>query len=155
MVPQPTELSGPNPSHNSSLSLTSAQMLSPSFICPGAPSLTTHTRYLPAGPSALMAPGACSSDGLMAAGLRASGLDPCGGEMLDAPDFVGLGLSVWKTNRLDWNHVFFIDWTIIHYRPQTKFAKVMFLDLSVSHSVHRGRGSTWAGTLPPGRYAPW
>ena len=25
------------------------------------------------------------------------------------------------------------------YRPQTKFAKVMFLHLSVSHSVHRGR----------------
>ena len=24
-----------------------------------------------------------------------------------------------------------------HYRPQTKFAKVMFLHLSVSHSVHR------------------
>ena len=24
------------------------------------------------------------------------------------------------------------------YRPQTKFAKVMFLHLSVSHSVHRG-----------------
>ena len=39
-----------------------------------------------------------------------------------------------------------------HYRPQTKFAKVMFLHLSVSHSVHR-RGSTWAGT-PLGRYIP-
>ena len=26
------------------------------------------------------------------------------------------------------------------YRPQTKFAKVMFLHPSVSHSVHRGRG---------------
>ena len=25
-----------------------------------------------------------------------------------------------------------------YYRPQTKFAKVMFLHLSVSHSVHRG-----------------
>ena len=25
-----------------------------------------------------------------------------------------------------------------HYRPQTKFAKVMFLHLSVSHFVHRG-----------------
>ena len=24
------------------------------------------------------------------------------------------------------------------YRPQTKFAKVMFLHVSVSHSVHRG-----------------
>ena len=46
-----------------------------------------------------------------------------------------------------------------HYRPQTKFAKVMFLHLSVSHSVHR-RGSTWAGTPwagtpPPDRYTPW
>ena len=35
--------------------------------------------------------------------------------------------------------------------PANKFAKVMFLHLSVSHSVHRG--STWAGT-PPGRYTP-
>ena len=26
----------------------------------------------------------------------------------------------------------------VYYRPQTKFAKVMFLHLSVSHSVHRG-----------------
>ena len=43
------------------------------------------------------------------------------------------------------------------YRPQTKFVKVMFLHLSVSHSVH-GRGGgvpgqvhPQAGTLP-GRY---
>ena len=28
--------------------------------------------------------------------------------------------------------------TIYYYRPQTKFAKVMFLRLSVGHSVHRG-----------------
>ena len=28
--------------------------------------------------------------------------------------------------------------TLSLYRPQTKFAKVMFLHLSVSHSVHRG-----------------
>ena len=41
-----------------------------------------------------------------------------------------------------------------YYRPQTKFAKVMFLNLSVSYSVHRG-GSTWAGTPPLGRYTPW
>ena len=26
----------------------------------------------------------------------------------------------------------------VYYRPQTKFAKVMFLHVSVSHSVHRG-----------------
>ena len=32
-----------------------------------------------------------------------------------------------------------------------KFAKVIFLQLSVSHSVHRG--STWAGT-PPGQVHP-
>ena len=38
---------------------------------------------------------------------------------------------------------------VVYYRPQTKFEKVMFLHLSVSHSVHRG--STWAGT-PPGKY---
>ena len=31
-----------------------------------------------------------------------------------------------------------------YYRPQTKFVKVMFLHLSVSHSVHSGRGC-----LPP------
>ena len=36
------------------------------------------------------------------------------------------------------------------YRPQTKFAKVMFLHLSVSHSVHRGvSASVHAGTHPP------
>ena len=44
-----------------------------------------------------------------------------------------------------------------YYRPQTKFVKVMFLHLSVSHSVHRGK-STWAGTPrqvhPPGRHTP-
>ena len=55
------------------------------------------------------------------------------------------------------------------YRPQTKFAKVMFLHLSVSHSVHRGeylgqvpprqvhpqgRYTPQAGT-PPSRYTPW
>ena len=39
------------------------------------------------------------------------------------------------------------------YRPQTKFAKVMFLHLSVSHSVHSW-GSTWAGTPSLGRYTP-
>ena len=27
---------------------------------------------------------------------------------------------------------------LVYYRPQTKFAKVMFLHLSVSHSVHGG-----------------
>ena len=59
-----------------------------------------------------------------------------------------------------------------YYRPQTKFAKIMFLHLSVSHSVHRGGGvpgqvhppgtylpplgrhTPWAHTLPPGRYTP-
>ena len=36
------------------------------------------------------------------------------------------------------------------YRPQTKFAKVMFLHLSVSHSVHRGvSASVQAGIHPP------
>ena len=40
--------------------------------------------------------------------------------------------------------------TTFYYRPQTKFAKVMFLHLSVSHSVHRGgacvaRGRAWQG----------
>ena len=29
-------------------------------------------------------------------------------------------------------------WSGLYYRPQTKFAKVMFLHLSVSHSVHGG-----------------
>ena len=36
-----------------------------------------------------------------------------------------------------------------NYRPQMKFAKVMFLHLSVSHSVHRGE---YLGRYPPGRY---
>ena len=57
-----------------------------------------------------------------------------------------------------------------YYRPQKKFAKVMFLHLSVSHSVQGG--STWPGQIPPrqvhpragtpsraghppGRYTPW
>ena len=53
--------------------------------------------------------------------------------------------------------------TLAHYRPQTKFAKVMFLHLSVSHSVHRGeylgRYPPQAGTPtgqvhPLGRYTP-
>ena len=29
------------------------------------------------------------------------------------------------------------------YRPQTKFAKLMFLHVSVSHSVHGGGGGWW------------
>ena len=41
----------------------------------------------------------------------------------------------------------------LYYRPQTKFAKVMFLHLSVSHSVHGGGvcmgGSGGLGSLPP------
>ena len=46
------------------------------------------------------------------------------------------------------------------YRPQTKFAKVMFLHRSVSHSVHKGGGvlhpersaSRGVGNPPPIRY---
>ena len=39
-----------------------------------------------------------------------------------------------------------------YYRPQTKFAKVMFLHLSVSHSVQRGE---YLGRYTPlGRYNP-
>ena len=43
------------------------------------------------------------------------------------------------------------------YRPQTKFAKVTFLHLSVSHSVHGG-GCAWAGgacMVGGGRHAWW
>ena len=40
-------------------------------------------------------------------------------------------------------------WNVFLLPPANKFAKVMFLHLSVSHSVHSG--STWTGT-PPGRY---
>ena len=36
-----------------------------------------------------------------------------------------------------------------YYRPQTKFAKVMFLHLSVSHSVHGG-GGLLLGVSGPG-----
>ena len=42
---------------------------------------------------------------------------------------------------------------VFYYRPQTKFAKVMFLHLSVSHSVHGegpGRGGAWLGGSAPG-----
>ena len=38
---------------------------------------------------------------------------------------------------------------LLHYRRQTKFAKLMFLHLSVSHSVHRGVfASVHAGIQP-------
>ena len=48
---------------------------------------------------------------------------------------------------------------VVCYRPQTKFAKVMFLHLSVSHSVHKGGGFTSRYTplhryTPLGRYIP-
>ena len=36
--------------------------------------------------------------------------------------------------------------SFVYYHPQTKFARIMLLHLSVSHSVHRG--STWSGTPP-------
>ena len=48
-----------------------------------------------------------------------------------------------------------IFWKVYCYRPQTKFANVMFLHLSVSHFVHRGeylvRYPPWQ-VHPPGRY---
>ena len=34
----------------------------------------------------------------------------------------------------------YVDVSSDYYRPQTKFAKVMFLHVSVSHSVHTGGG---------------
>ena len=41
---------------------------------------------------------------------------------------------------------------VINYCPQTKFAKVTFLHLSVSHSVHRGvSASVRDGIHPPGK----
>ena len=43
------------------------------------------------------------------------------------------------------------------YRPQTKFAKVMFLHLSVSHSVHKGGGclpQCMLGYTPRSRHPP-
>ena len=50
----------------------------------------------------------------------------------------------------------FICWRVVvfYYRPQTKFAKVMFLHLSVSHSVHKGgiqahtQGGSWGVSRP-------
>ena len=39
-----------------------------------------------------------------------------------------------------------------YYRPQTKFAKVMFLHLSVSHSVDGG--GAWGYPPPPGQVHP-
>ena len=42
------------------------------------------------------------------------------------------------------------------YRSQTKFAKVMFLHLSVCHSVHRGcLPQCMLGYTPPGADTPW
>ena len=43
-----------------------------------------------------------------------------------------------------------------YYRPQTKFAKVMFLHLCVSHSVHGGvcLSACWDTTTPPSRHPP-
>ena len=43
------------------------------------------------------------------------------------------------------------------YLPQTKFAKIMFLYLSVSHSVHRGgvSASVHAGIHPHEQTPPW
>ena len=40
------------------------------------------------------------------------------------------------------------------YRPQTKFAKVMFLHLSVSHSVQGGGGGC-LGPHPGGKLGVW
>ena len=46
-----------------------------------------------------------------------------------------------------------------YYRPQTKFAKVMFLYLSVSHSVHGGGDiclcACWDTNTPPWANTPW
>ena len=43
-----------------------------------------------------------------------------------------------------------------YYRPQTKFAKVMFLHLPVSHSVHRGcLPQCMLGYTHPGSRHPW
>ena len=51
------------------------------------------------------------------------------------------------------------DYICYFYRPQTKFAKVMFLHLSVSHSVQGGSASVHAGIppepgTPPSRHTP-
>ena len=45
-----------------------------------------------------------------------------------------------------------ISWDTYIYRPQTKFVKVMFLHVSVNHSVHRGNGipSCIAASIPAG-----
>ena len=44
----------------------------------------------------------------------------------------------------------------VNYRPQTKFAKVMFLHLSISHSVHRGvcLSACWDSRTPSGAHTP-
>ena len=42
------------------------------------------------------------------------------------------------------------------YRPQRSWGKVIFLHLSVSHSVHRGSVHPLSGQTPPlGRHPPW
>ena len=46
---------------------------------------------------------------------------------------------------------------VVYYHPQIKFVKVMFLHLSVSHSVHRGEylGRYPLDRHPLGKYTPW
>ena len=46
----------------------------------------------------------------------------------------------------------------VHYRPQRSCGKVIFSQVSVSHSVHRGMcipACTEADTSPPGQTSPW
>ena len=63
--------------------------------------------------------------------------------------FSHIGILKWATKMK-----FFTPWYF--YCPQMKFVKIMFLHLSVSHSVHRGFASVHAGihTCPQSRHPP-
>ena len=63
---------------------------------------------------------------------------------LNIMSFIHFLLQV-RTIKCDLNSIFEYD----SYRPQTKFVKVMFLHLSVSHSVHGGVCLVPVGCLVP------
>ena len=49
----------------------------------------------------------------------------------------------------------YFTFAVVYYRPQTKFAKAMFLHLSVSHSVRGGVCLSTCLDTPPKQTTPW
>ena len=62
---------------------------------------------------------------------------------LEQQVFLNKGNFLLSSN--DFQHNFSLIWYF--YRPQTKFAKFMFLHVSVCHSVHRGGGVQTQGEV--------